>query len=74
MAVMPYSDFEWDHRKDAENLAKHGVPFSLAQFAFSDPKRVIAEDAAHSGGEPRYFCFGQTEEASSPSGLRTGPA
>jgi uncharacterized DUF497 family protein len=45
--------FEWDARKDADNLAKHGVPFALAQYAFADPKRVIAEDSAHSSREPR---------------------
>ena len=54
--------FEWDARKDADNLEKHGVRFALAQYAFADPKRVIAEDSAHSSGEPRYFCFGQVGE------------
>jgi uncharacterized DUF497 family protein len=38
------------------------VPFALAQYAFADPKRVIAEDLAHSSREPRYFCFGQVGE------------
>lgn len=56
---MRKSSFEWDGRKDAENQDKHGVPFALAQYAFADPKRVIAEDAAHSGQERRYFCFGR---------------
>lgn len=51
--------FEWDKRKDDENSLKHGVPFAVAQYAFADPKRVIAEDTAHSRGEPRYFCFGR---------------
>lgn len=50
--------FEWDARKDAENQTKHGVPFVLAQHAFGDPQRVIAEDTRHSIGEQRYFCFG----------------
>lgn len=54
--------FEWDKRKDAENQAKHGIPFALAQYAFADPKRVIAEDTAHSGREPRFFCFGRVGE------------
>jgi len=51
--------FEWDARKDADNQAKHKIPFALAQCAFADPKRVVAEDTAHSSGEQRYFCFGQ---------------
>ncbi len=53
--------FEWDSEKDAENQKKHGVPFSLAQYAFADPYRVIAEDLAHSKTEKRYFCFAAVE-------------
>ena len=30
--------------------------------AFADPKRVIAEDVAHSAKEQRYFCFGRVGE------------
>lgn len=56
---MQKPSFEWDERKDADNRAKHGVPFALAQYAFADPNRVIAEDAAHSAREKRYFCFGR---------------
>jgi uncharacterized DUF497 family protein len=59
---MTKARFEWDARKDSDNLAKHGVPFALAQYAFADPKRVIAEDSAHSSREPRYYCFGQVGE------------
>lgn len=54
--------FEWDEAKDLVNQAKHGVPFALAQQAFFDPKRVIAEDLSHSEREPRYFCFGWVED------------
>lgn len=54
--------FEWDEAKDLANQAKHGVSFALAQMAFCDPLRVIAEDLSHSETEPRYFCFGWVEE------------
>jgi len=57
MATEP--SFEWDDAKDRVNRVKHGVPFVLAQTAFFDPRRVIAEDLAHSSDEPRYFCFGE---------------
>jgi uncharacterized DUF497 family protein len=50
--------FEWDAAKDRSNRAKHGVSFAQAQRAFFDPRRVIAEDLSHGGGEQRYFCFG----------------
>jgi hypothetical protein len=59
---MAKANFEWDERKDAENRATHGVPFALAQYAFADPKRVIAKDTAHSSREPRFFCFGRVGE------------
>jgi hypothetical protein len=52
-------NFEWDGAKDRLNRAKHGVSFALAQVAFFDPRRVIAQDLDHSGSETRYFCFGR---------------
>jgi hypothetical protein len=54
--------FEWDEAKDRVNHAKHGVAFELAQRAFLDPHRVIAEDLSHSTREQRYFCFGLMED------------
>lgn len=56
------ASFEWDDAKDRANRAKHGVSFELAQWAFFDPRRVIAEDLDHSSAEPRYFCFGKVGE------------
>ncbi len=58
---MKKTRFEWDENKDAENQEKHGMPFSLAQYAFADPRRVIAEDLPHSETEKRYFCFGEVD-------------
>jgi uncharacterized DUF497 family protein len=51
--------FEWDSAKDKDNQQKHGVPFEVAQYAFADPRRVIAEDLTHGEKEKRYFCFGE---------------
>ena len=59
---MSKTRFEWDADKDAENQQKHGVSFSLAQYAFADPHRVIAEDIAHSKTEKRFFCFGKADD------------
>lgn len=56
---MAEARFEWDENKNAENRRKHGVPFELAQYAFADPKRVIAEDLEHSRSEKRFYCFGK---------------
>ena len=47
--------FEWDPAKDLQNHRKHGVPFSIAQHAFADRKRVIAQDLSHSTAERRYY-------------------
>ena len=38
--------FEWDEKKNKENIAKHGVSFEIVQYAFADPNRVIAEEIA----------------------------
>jgi uncharacterized DUF497 family protein len=54
-----HADFEWDDTKDKLNQDKHGVPFSLAQRAFLDEKRVILEDLEHSEEENRYYCLGK---------------
>ena len=58
---MAEARFEWDVAKDRENQQKHGVGFAVAQFAFVDPQRVIAQDSSHSSGEQRYFCFGAVD-------------
>lgn len=55
---MAKARFDWDERKNHENLRKHGVSFDLAQLAFADSKRVIAEDLSHSHSEMRYYCIG----------------
>jgi uncharacterized DUF497 family protein len=54
--------FEWDDDKDKENQAKHKVSFALAQHAFLDPKRVIAEDTSHSTEEERFYCIGKVDD------------
>lgn len=54
--------FEWNTKKDKENQAKHGISFELAQYAFADPNRIIAEDLTHSQKEKRYYCFGKVSD------------
>jgi len=60
---MKSARFEWDGEKDKENREKHNVPFSLAQYAFLDPKRIIVEDINHSNEENRFYCIGRIGEA-----------
>ncbi len=56
-------EFEWDSKKNLENLHKHGVDFFTAQNAFLDSKRIISRDILHSTPtEERFFCFGIIDE------------
>lgn len=55
--------FEWDESKDTINQKKHGISFHIAQYAFLDKHRIIAEDIDHSTDkEKRYFCFGKVDD------------
>jgi uncharacterized DUF497 family protein len=56
---MAEARFDWDPDKARENQSKHGISFFEAQFAFADPRRVIAEDLSHSSSEGRFYCFGE---------------
>jgi uncharacterized DUF497 family protein len=56
--------FSWDARKEAPNLAKHGVSFSEAELAFSDPLSIVAFDETHSPvgkAELRWWLLGKVE-------------
>ncbi len=59
---MTKAKFEWDEKKNKENQKKHGLNFEIAQYAFADPNRIIAEDLSHSDNEQRYYCFGKVDE------------
>lgn len=58
---MAKARFDWDPDKDNQNQLKHGVAFSRAQYAFADPRRVIARDETHSHTEERFYCFGAVD-------------
>jgi uncharacterized protein len=51
--------FVWDHKKNLDNIRKHGVSFELAQKAFADEGRRFACDEKHSVMENRYYCYGK---------------
>ena len=50
--------FEWDPSKADRNFIKHGVRFSEAETAFSDPNLYTEFDAQHSIDEERYIGIG----------------
>ncbi|HHW77554.1 MAG TPA: BrnT family toxin [Xanthomonadaceae bacterium] len=53
-------EFEWDNRKAASNLKKHGVSFHEAASVFGDPLALTFDDPDHSIGEHRLLTFGTT--------------
>jgi uncharacterized DUF497 family protein len=50
--------FEWDEKKNHENIEKHHVSFEKAQEAFFDKNRIIIRDGKYSKLEERFFCIG----------------
>ncbi len=50
--------FEWDERKAASNLEKHGVSFFEATTVFYDPLSVLKPDPDHSLLEHRLLVLG----------------
>lgn len=49
---------EWDPRKAASNLKKHGVSFEEAASAFSDEHARLIRDPDHSEEEDRFVLLG----------------
>ena len=60
----PYKEyeFEWDPKKAALNLKKHGVSFETATEVFNDKNRVEFFDWAHSENEDRYITVGKVKK------------
>jgi uncharacterized protein len=54
-------EFEWDTRKAAANLAKHGVSFPEPISVFGDPLEVMISDPLHSDEEARFVSIGLSE-------------
>jgi uncharacterized protein len=52
-------EFEWDDRKAAKNIVKHGVPFEYAARVFPDPRRL--EDTRRDYREERRLMLGKIE-------------
>ncbi|HMN76461.1 MAG TPA: BrnT family toxin [Burkholderiaceae bacterium] len=50
--------FEWDPRKAAANLRKHGVSFEDAQSVFADERARLIDDPDHSVDEERFLLLG----------------
>jgi len=55
-------EFEWDARKAAANVKKHGVAFDEALTVFADPLAKIFDDPDHSEDEKREIIIGQSTQ------------
>ena len=52
--------FEWDGRKAAANLKKHGVSFDEAKTVFFDERARLIDDPDHSDDEDRFILLGMS--------------
>jgi len=52
--------FEWDRRKAAANLRKHGVSFDEASTVFHDALARIFNDEKHAEDEAREIVIGHS--------------
>ena len=52
--------FEWDSKKAASNVTKHGVTFDEATTVFGDPLAVIFDDEDHSQDELHEITIGHS--------------
>lgn len=50
--------FDWDDRKAAANLKKHGVSFQEARSVFLDDRARLIDDPDHSDDEERFVLLG----------------
>ena len=50
--------FEWDLKKAAANLRKHGVGFEDARTVFADENAKLIDDPDHSEDEDRFVLLG----------------
>lgn len=54
-------EFEWDIKKELENIKKHGVSFQEAVECFTDKGAIQLDDGKHSQGETRCYWVGRTK-------------
>ncbi len=52
--------FEWDERKNRENLRKHGISFEEARTVFYDDNAIQFFDPDHSESEDRFILLGMS--------------
>ena len=56
--IMSNIRFDWDPKKAAENVKKHGVTFEEARTVFFDERAKLIDDPDHSEDEDRFVLLG----------------
>lgn len=54
--------FEWDEKKERQNIEKHGIDFTVASYVFADKARIEYFDTLHSDEEDRYIVIGKVRD------------
>ena len=52
--------FDWDEKKNASNLRKHGIDFNTASLVFDDPMYLPTQDR-EVDGEERWQTIGRAD-------------
>ncbi len=60
--MMKKLNFNWDRRKAAENIKKHGVAFEEAQTVFYDELAIEFYNDEHSEWEDRFLLLGLSSQ------------
>lgn len=55
---MEYLVFDWDKKKEQDNVKKHGVSFEEARTTFYDENAMQFSDPDHSEDEDRFILLG----------------
>lgn len=50
--------FEWDEKKNKQNIKKHAVSFTEAKTIFYSEQSVVYDDPEHSKNEDRFIIVG----------------
>lgn len=54
--------FDWNAKKAAANVSKHGVAFEEAATVFGDPLAITIPDPDHSHEEFRFLTMGRSAD------------
>jgi hypothetical protein len=61
-AYSRFVGFEWDERKEAQNLRTHGIDFRECVECFDDPLALARADPEHSRDEHRFIIVGRSNK------------